>query len=569
MTWANLSPLALAGGLAALAAILFALQRLRVRYRPVPVITTLFWREAVEEARARVFVRRFRHPLAYLLVLAIAGLIWLAVAEPQPGEADPVDRVLLLDASAGMAAGDRFDRTVAALLERARTVPPARRTVLACGEIVRPLLLPGEALPLLEARREGVGPTAAPASIERALRDLAATRDPARRLEVEVFGDAPIAEGVLALLPGVTVRRAFVEPGEPRGANAGVVALGVTPARSGAWDRVDVFVRGAGSGSAVTASVEGETGALGAPEAGASGAVVYRDVPAAGGTFRVRASRGDAIPFDDAARIVLPNRPRLRVALSPNAGVLRAVLDADPAVRLVTEDAAVAVRLAGETIGGDVPALELVDEAAQEEAFLLIHPRGLDSEEVLLESFDQLGLDEVDAMELAEAARKPIAIGAAPGDRRAVRVWSSLLEARYDFTRTRSFPLFVATSLRWLAEEDAAPAWAAAGEAVAQTAGGGAWTDARERQLDPVRGLDPVGMAFVPPVAGRFVGEDGRIVEASLLDPVTTSGGEATGAREASAGAKAPAGDLAALLAALALAGLLVEWWIYRTGRMP
>ena len=58
MSFANLSGLGVVLGVAGLAGALFLLQRLRVRYQPKRVVTTLFWKEALEEARARVLVRR-------------------------------------------------------------------------------------------------------------------------------------------------------------------------------------------------------------------------------------------------------------------------------------------------------------------------------------------------------------------------------------------------------------------------------------------------------------------------------------------------------------------------------
>ena len=70
-------------GLAGLAAGLFVLQQLRTRYRDVTVVTTLFWKQVIDEAPVRKFRERFRHPLAYALILAICSLIWLAFAEPQ------------------------------------------------------------------------------------------------------------------------------------------------------------------------------------------------------------------------------------------------------------------------------------------------------------------------------------------------------------------------------------------------------------------------------------------------------------------------------------------------------
>jgi len=61
MSLQNLSTTPFVLGLVALAGILFALQRLRVRHRDLRVPTTLFWKEAVERARARTLVERFRH----------------------------------------------------------------------------------------------------------------------------------------------------------------------------------------------------------------------------------------------------------------------------------------------------------------------------------------------------------------------------------------------------------------------------------------------------------------------------------------------------------------------------
>ena len=57
--------------LAALTAgVLAALQYLRVRPRRTRVVTSLFWRQAVEQAKARTLFERFRHPRTYLLLLA-------------------------------------------------------------------------------------------------------------------------------------------------------------------------------------------------------------------------------------------------------------------------------------------------------------------------------------------------------------------------------------------------------------------------------------------------------------------------------------------------------------------
>jgi len=103
MSLTNLSLTPFLIGLAAIAALLVILQLLRVRYQREDVVTTMFWREAIEESRARVLLKRFRHPWAYLLVFAIAALLWLALAEPQRAASDQTDYVVLLDGSAVMA----------------------------------------------------------------------------------------------------------------------------------------------------------------------------------------------------------------------------------------------------------------------------------------------------------------------------------------------------------------------------------------------------------------------------------------------------------------------------------
>ena len=83
MNLTQISGWGFAAGLIGLALLLFGLQWLRVRHRRVEVVTTLFWREAIEETRACVLWQRFRHPWAYLLSLLIVGLLWLAWAGPE------------------------------------------------------------------------------------------------------------------------------------------------------------------------------------------------------------------------------------------------------------------------------------------------------------------------------------------------------------------------------------------------------------------------------------------------------------------------------------------------------
>ena len=555
MSFENLSGGAVLLGLAGLAALLFALQRLRVRHREVPVVTTLFWHEAVEDTRARVLVQRFRHPWAYVLVLAITSLVWLALAGPRAEASEGRAYVLLVDGSAGMQREGRLEAARDAVEQAVLELPRDRTRVLWVGADTRSLLLPGEDVVLLGERLDALEPEAAPARIE----DELARLEPGEHGTVAVvFGDAPARDGSSApLTDGLEVVRAEL-PEPTGGGNRGIVALGQTPAASGAWTRVDVFVEVRGAldlGTELSATLADAPLEVTAERStgGDVAQIRLRDVLADGGRLTVRLVDADAVAFDDEASIELPVRRPLRVALSPGAAPhFEGVLAADPAVRVVEGEADVAIRRVGESAGGGVPALELVDAAAQEESILITFAGGTGSPEdgaddELLEAIAELGVDEIDAMELAEVAQRPITIGARAGGARGIGLWSELVaDERYNFKSSRAFPLFVAQSVRWLAGLEEDPAWVTAGEAVAH---------ADE--------FDVAGASFAPPRAGTYTSAGGRALHASL--PELAADRTASGAMPSEAGA----GDWIGWLIALALALAAVEWVLHRTGRMP
>jgi len=144
LSFTALSGSALLGGLFATAVVLYALQRLRVRHESRTVVTSLFWREATEETRARSLFERFRHPLAYAMALLCAGLMLLGVGRLDSEREEGLRHVLLLDASAGMARAlgetTRFEQAQAALAAELEQSPRDRTEVLWCGEHVRTTL---------------------------------------------------------------------------------------------------------------------------------------------------------------------------------------------------------------------------------------------------------------------------------------------------------------------------------------------------------------------------------------------------------------------------------------------
>jgi len=569
---------AVVAGLAGLAAALYVLQQLRTRYRDVTVVTTLFWKQVVDEAPVRKFRERFRHPLAYALILAICSLIWLGFAEPQFAAAsDDTFHVLVLDASAGMAAAGRFDSAVRELTREAARLPVDRRQVIWSGGELRSLLAPGEHVLLLQKRLERLAPEPAPASVERLLRQLSAVRR-AGQTSVVVFGDAPVRRQVLDLVPAsITVGRA-AQPQTLVG-NAGITALGVSDAASGAWDRVDVLidVQSSGDGAAMTAvgiriTLDGQP----VPDAVVSRtarpggySLLVRDLPAAGGLLAARLGAPDTLPVDDAASLRLPSKPILKVMLSASLQrEIGPVLKADSGVTVVTASPDVVIRRSGETAGGGVPALEFVQTASQPQAFVLTHPAAFESDLVLADAVEEIGLAQIDAMSLAQDTGRRIEVSIALGQQWRFSVWDELLSEHYNFTRSRAFPLFVANAVRWLAGTPAWYAEVAAGRPLVAAASGNP-----DRIVNTAgRILDPLGAPFVPPRAEELkIADVNRTLTASLLDPSVTRGvlDSAVDVAALAPVTSMPGPDVATWLLLLAIGLLSAEWYWFQRGRLP
>ncbi len=538
MNWQHFGSLPVALGALTIAAALFALHFLRVRHRRETVVTTLFWRQAIEEARARTLFERFRHPLAYLLLLALALSIWLAAAGPRPPARVERERVLLLDASAPMGRGQRFALARKALAGALARAPREATRVLWCGAQVEGLYLPGEDPLLLDLRLEGRQPEATPPSIERVIAHLAALPR-SRPLEIRLFGDAPLRAEFLKGLPkDVEVARAPLDGEAPE--PSGLFTLGVNSAASGAWDRVDLLVR-AHSGETPTVELGG--GLLTGTPRGKG--LLFTDLPAAGGIVHVKAGGSES-------ECVLPERPLLGVLVGGDLpAALLDCLAADPGVRLV-EDASKAdlcVRRRGDSVGEGLPALELVPASDQQQAFLLTAP-GEEPADELLDQALALGLDRIDATSLAGQGGVVIGLGARRGPLRSFSLWSELCGPGYDLIQGRAFPLLIGRVLRWLAGVRRFPAVVAAGEPVA---------------LDLTE-LEPVGLDPVPPRAGRYRrapdAGGGEVAAALLLPPFED------GAPIAPAGGGG-GGDWIGRLTLLALLLALIEGWLLRTGRMP
>lgn len=580
MGFANLTPLVAVGGIAALAAVLYALQILRIRFRQQEVATLLFWKEAVSEAPVRTFRQRFRHPWAYLLILTICSLLWLAIAEPEwRDDEGAAFYVLVLDGSAGMARPDRFEQAVADLEDDLRQLPADQRQVIWAGAAVETLLNPGEHPLLLPARLAAKTPEAVSASVERQLMQLASVRRDAATTQVRVYGEAPVSPAVIDRLPaGMSVRRGSSDYESDSG-NAGITALGVGQAASGNWSAVDLLLRVEGdavslpSAQEIVVQIDDRTLPASRLETDADGAT-YRvpNLAADGSLLSVALTGEDDLPLDNRAQLRLPTQQPIRVQLSEMLPpVLAAALNADSAIELVNTDPDVVIRLRGESSAAGVPALEFVDADIQAEAFLLGYPDtdgSPDAMALLNTAVQRIGLANIDASGLAEATERPVEVAMQPDREWRFSVWQELLSEDYNFVQSRSFPLFVAQSVRWLAGVEKWYPYLAAGQPlpVSPVGNAPAFVDA-DRQL-----IDTLGVDFVPNRAGLLHrASRAEPLAVALLDKATTTG-RVDGALQYVGLDVLDTGlvrNVLVWLLLLALTGLLVEWWLYQKGRMP
>ena len=535
-------------GLAVIAAGLFALQRLRIRHKEQVVPTLLFWKTAVEETRARVLVRRFRHPWVYLMLLVACSSLWLAAAGLEKDDAaDGIDRCLLLDLSAAMDRPGRFEAAREAVLEAAGPGGRSRVTILGCGARPMPLLLPGENRALLARRIEKIAPEPVPSSLAEALESLLAGRRPGHPLAIEIIGDSPLPESLVKALPeGVTVTRRL---GEDL-ADLGIAALGVADPVSGAADRVDLLV-GLTEGLNPASFEVRLDGALLTPEASTSTAAesVFRDLPAAGGLVEatvVAASPGAAAR----ARLVLPRRRLIPVRAGDDLPpALRQALLADP--RLEIGGAGIGVGRGADdlfvlTAAGTTPAIRLICDGARE------------TPEEVLDLFAGIGFDELARTETAPADESQPELRVEAGDRRRVELREDLLGPEWNLGEIGAFPVFCGRALRWLADLPPEAPIAAVGRTLPV---------AVSPLRDPNgRRFDAAGMGAAPLRPGEHQSDAaGSIAVSRLAAPVA----QAARLSAASAFEGVSGADWTTLFGLLALLLLVVDWIYFRKGRIP
>ncbi|GAB7551007.1 hypothetical protein NRB_05030 [Novosphingobium sp. 11B] len=564
MILTNFSPAVVLVGAGGLAALLFALHRLRVRRQVVRVATAMFWRMAAAATPPRMLHERFRHVLAYLLALAIVLALWVASAGPRREmAAGSRADVFYLDASAGMTAGAAFDAASRSLLADAAALPAERRSVRLGDLHGTVLLAPGEDLALLPARLAKVHPGVFPSAFPEWF--AAHAQEPAAIHYYGLAASWNAARGqprrAVSLVAGYLAPR--IE------GNRGIVALGAVPAASGAWDKADVLVEAAAADAPppgadqIALTLNGEPFAPRVAQV-SPGKLLIRDVSADGAELVAALRNGDGFAADDRAGLRLPQRHRIRVAVLPGTpDAVSGVIAADPA--LVRTDAAraeVILRGGGASADGSRPALVFGDARGGSQAFHFVMPDRDADQGALADTLDQLGLARFDAAAMADRLGRPIGVDMAPGRTREISVWRELFTGDADFSRSPAMPLFVSQAVRWLASQGAWVPYAHAGRQLVDLDAG-----LPQDSSIAARGL---GEAPVLGQAGK-VEISAMPLTVSLTDRATTRAvAEAPSEIAPSSRAGGWPLDLP-FLGLLLLAGVLLvaEWVLFQRGWMP
>lgn len=453
-------------GVVALAAGLWLAQRLRVQHREVEVLSTLFWQAAIEETRARVFVRRFRHWRAWVLLVAIASLLWLLVNQPRAAS-DGTRHVVLVDWSVDDA--EVRERDLETALEFTADLPEADREVIAVGSHLETLLQPHEPLELARQRNES-RPRMVAHGMDWAIESLAARANEQTPIAIHIVGNAPVDEARLAALrtgtpQGFNVFRAGsgirqnsqtatngILANSTTAGSAELATLGVSESANSDWSQVDVWIVFAKRNDAAKLSVQLDKQPLDQP-------VIERQ----DGTFEIEglAANGAVIEVAYEGRSVgaltLPRREPIRVFLDGNVpAALRQLVELDSACEIVAETTDATV------IMGSAQNANFRLTSDNEPAFF-IQADNDDPDAALAGVVDELALRQIDATAIAQQSGQVVDVQVASGDTRALAIWQSLFTPSFDFVESRACPIVVGQSIRWLASRPPLVEWAELG----------------------------------------------------------------------------------------------------------
>ena len=570
MTFLTLPILAVLAGLAAIGLGLFLLQQLRARNTPVAVPTLMFWRASVKEAPVRVFRDRFRHLWAYLLCLLICSLIWLAFSDPATDSNDQISfHVLFLDGSAHTSNPDDFEVAKQELLTDLRDFPEHKREVFFGNARTLKILTTGEHYRIAERRLQEVTPEGSVSSLGEFIRLFnAADRFP-QGTQLIVYGNVPVDESLLLNLPEDV---SFVQHSTQTGGveNSGITALGWADSSTGNWSLVDVSFQIESTEDALASTdfsvvVDGQEIASEDIQKIDESSYLIQDLPANGAVLTVRLGVSDSLPVDDEARLQLPTKRPIRVKLDDAVNeAIALAIQADPGIEVVDSDEQVSIQT-NAVSNVEVPSLQLVASNDLENSIEYTYQPGDDIESIRQRTLE-LGLDRIEPLSPG-SSQVEISVEFTEGQVRSISFADQLLDEMLGYQDSYAFPLYIASAIRWLADDQAQFSYAAVGRPLIA-----------QNRLDSLSLSEPftdqvLGANFIPPRAETLSDELTDSLEVALLSPKVTNQFieqvEVDSEEQETGVVFAGLGSIGLWLTLLAMAFLAFEWYLYRRRLMP
>jgi hypothetical protein len=291
---------------------------------------------------------------------------------------------------------------------------------------------------------------------------------------------------------------------------------------------------------------------------------LLRDIPADGGQLEVHLTKDDQFAADNLARLQLPKLQPINVALSDSVpSAIAAVIKADPGLQVTALNQAQVVvqhtvdnQTTADNQTTPLPRLVLVEQQSQASVVVIGYTSEFASFNSVANGLYALGIEHTSqtsqAVQFIKQAQPEI------------RVWQQVFAASSDFIHKPEFPVFIARSLRYLAERPAAVAFAQAGSTLRvqdnqYTLGGN----------QRLASLSLDGQTYIPRVSNAQLGE--QTISASLINHgLTTS----TATVKSSSRFTGDVNDdgfsfFLPLLFITVLSLLGYEWWLYQRGLMP
>jgi len=592
-----LNPLAFWFALLAIPIVLLYL--LRLRRRAQPVSSTLLWRRAILDREANTLWQRLRRNVLLFLQLATLAFLIFALARPYlqaPG--GPSRQVIvLLDASASMQATDvrpsRFEAAraqVRALIETLGSED--RMTLIAVDGTPRALSALSNDKVQLRAALDALRPTLSAANWGAAVALAAAVGAGGEESTTFVFSDGANADD-LALLPGAA---RFIPVGES-GDNLAISTLALRRARDGLAALVRVTNHGLRDEQALVA-VRTEAALIDARTldvpAGSAIEWTIKDIPPDARWVQagIESARYNLLAADDVAYAVnAANVIRRALLVTPGNLFLEQALAALPGLRTTR-----AAALPPEVEGYDLYVLDGVSAALPAGANALLigaqgvftptavfsdtayvrtapHPIARDLDWRMVSVLDAYRLAAPDWLRpVVEGQGGPLVLAGESPDGALGRVVALAFDLRRsDLPLQIAFPILIANSVAWLAPPQGLdiPLSVQPGEVVALPAGARVTLPSGETVTLGIQGFAQTEQPGVytfeaGQVQGAFAVNFFNVAESRIAPNPNLTVGQSSPASATEA--QVAQREFWHILAALALALLVIEWWVYQRG---